>query len=267
MPVGYSIYTDRPSYIHQRIDPRTKLAALGATFVLALAFNHPALLGLVLLLVIVAGRAAQIPWRSFAPFLGASLWFLVLGILIWPLYVKGGPVVFAVFGIAITLDGLLFGLAMGLRVALMVTTAGIWMMTTSPQKLTVGLLRMGLPHKAGIAMTAAIRFVPLLNAERVTITEAQQSRALDLKKGNPFKRAIKSVAIIGPLFIRAIDVAQSLALAMDARGFGARDGRSSTVEISATRVDRIILFGLLFVCVAAVGLRLIGWGVITKAYL
>jgi energy-coupling factor transport system permease protein len=267
MPVGYSIYTERPSYIHQRLDPRTKLAALGATFVLALAFNHPALLGLLVIGVLVVGRMAQLEFRRFAPFLVASAWFLILGIVIWPIYVKGGPLLFRPFGIDVTVNGLLFGLAMGLRVALMVIAAGVWMMTTSPQKLTVGLLRMGLPHKAGIAMTAAIRFVPLLNAERVTIQEARQARALDLHRGNAFSRAVRSIAIIGPLFIRAIDVAQSLALAMDARGFGARSGRSSMIEIHASRLDRWILIALLVACVAAVVARLLGYGVITRDYL
>jgi energy-coupling factor transport system permease protein len=267
MPVGYSIYIDRPSFIHRRLDPRTKLAALGTTFVLALSFNHPAVLGVLVLLVLVAGRISDVPWRSLAPFLAGSVWFLILGILIWPLYVKGGPTLFSVGTQPVTLDGLLFGLAMGLRVALMVTAAGVWMMTTSPQKLTAGLLHLGLPYKAGVAMTAAIRFVPLLNAERATIAEAQQARALDLRRGNPFGRAIKSVAIIGPLFIRAIDVAQGLALAMDARGFGAFNGRSSIVELRINRLDRAIMFGLLAACLVAIALRLLGIGLITRDYL
>jgi energy-coupling factor transport system permease protein len=148
-----------------------------------------------------------------------------------------------------------------------VTAAGVWMMTTSPQKLTVGLLHLGLPYKAGVAMTAAIRFVPLLNAERATIAEAQQARALDLRHGNPFSRALKSVAIIGPLFIRAIDVAQGLALAMDARGFAARDSRTSIVELRLTRVDRFIMYTLLGASILAVALRLLGIGLITRNYL
>jgi energy-coupling factor transport system permease protein len=267
MPVGYSIYTDRPSFVHQRLDPRTKLAALGATFVLALAFNHPLILGLLVVAILAIARVSELEWRRLAPFLAGSVWFLLLGVLIWPLYVKGGPVLFSPGGIEVTRDGLLFGLAMGLRVALMVIAAGVWMMTTSPQKLTVGLLRMGLPHKAGVAVTAAIRFVPLLNAERVMITEAQQARALDLKRGNSFIRAVRSIAVIGPLFIRAIDVAQSLALAMDARGFAARPGRSSIIEVHLGTADKVILVSLLVVCVAAVALRLLGYGVITNAYL
>jgi energy-coupling factor transport system permease protein len=267
MPVGYSVYVDRPSYIHHRLDPRTKLAALGAVFVLALAFNHPAVLGGLVLLVLLLGRLAQVGWRSMAPFLAGGLWFIVLGVAIWPLYVHGGAALFTLLGQTITLDGLLFGLAMGLRVALMVTAAGVWMMTTSPQKLTVGLLHLGLPYKAGVAMTAAIRFVPLLNAERATIAEAQQARALDLRKGNPLARAIKSVAIIGPLFIRAIDVAQGLAVAMDARGFGVRDGRTSIIELRLARADRLVMFALLAACVVAVALRVLGIGLITRDYL
>src|SRR5256885_16824394 len=101
------------------------------------------------------------------------------------------------------------------------------MMPPSPQKLTAGLLPLGLPYKAGVAMTAAIRFVPLLNAERATIAESQQARALDLRRGNPLGRAAKSAAIIGPLLIRAIDVAHRLALAMVAPGLCGLYGRSS----------------------------------------
>jgi len=267
MPVGYSIYVERPSYIHRRLDPRTKLAALVAVFVLALAFNHPAVLGGLVLLVLLIGRLAQVGWRSMAPFLAGSVWFIVLGVVIWPLYVRSGSALFAIGGQTVTVDGLLFGLAMGLRVALMVTAAGVWMMTTSPQKLTVGLLHLGLPYKAGVAMTAAIRFVPLLNAERATIAEAQQARALNLRKGNPFARAIKSVAIIGPLFIRAIDVAQGLAIAMDARAFGVRDGRTSIVELQLTRADRAVLLVLLGASLIAIALRLLGIGLITRDYL
>src|SRR5438132_10796928 len=198
MPVGYSIYVETPSPIHNQLDPRTKLAALGTIFVLALEFNHPLVLGVLMLAVLAVGLYAHLSLKRFLPFLVGGSWFLILGLLIWPFYISQGLPLFKVFGTQITLDGLLFGLAMGLRVALMVVAAGVWMMTTSPQKLTVGLLHLGLPYKAGVAMTAAIRFVPLLNAERATIAEAQQARALDLRRGNPIGRAVKSVAIIGP---------------------------------------------------------------------
>lgn len=267
MPVGYSIYVETPSPIHNRIDPRTKLAALGTVFVLALEFNHPLVLGLITLAVLAVGVYAQLSLKRFLPFFAGGSWFLLLGILIWPFYISQGLPLFKVFGAQITLDGLLFGVAMGLRVALMVVAAGVWMMTTSPQKMTMGLLKMGLPYKAGLAMSTSIRFVPLINAERATIMEAQRARGLRLDKGNPLARAAKSVSVIGPMFLRAIDLAQSLAVAMDSRGFGARPNRSNIIQIELTRLDRVIMIGCLVAVIAGLVMRSLGVGVLVGGYL
>lgn len=267
MPVGYSIYIEKPSLIHQRLDPRTKLACMVTVFVLALTFNHPLVLGTLMAAVLAIGVWAQLPLRSFAPFLAGAAWFIVLGILIWPFYIHGGATLMRLGGVTFTSSGLLFGLAMGLRVGLMVTAAGVWMMSTSPQKMTLGLMRMGMPYKAGMAMSTAIRFVPLINGERLTIMEAQRARGLDLTRGNPFSRAVRSVAVIGPMLVRALDIAQSLAIAMDARAFGARNERTSIIEIELQPIDRIVLAGCVAAVAVAIVLRLLGIGLIVKNYL
>jgi energy-coupling factor transport system permease protein len=267
MPVGYSIYQERPSPIHHQVDPRTKLAVLITIFILALEFNHPLVLAVLTAAVLAVGLWAQLSLKQLLPFLLGASWFLILGALIWPAYIHQGLPLFRVFELTITLDGILFGIAMGLRVALMVLTAGVWMMTTSPQKMTLGLLKLGLPYKAGLAMSTSIRFVPLINAERATIMEAQRARGLRLEKGNPLARAGKSVAVIGPMFLRAIDLAQALAIAMDARGFGARAGRTSIIQIGMTRLDRWILVLCLAAVIGGLVLRLLGVGVLVPGYL
>jgi energy-coupling factor transport system permease protein len=267
MPVGYSIYVEKASYVHQRIDPRTKLCVLGTSFALALLFNNPAYLGVLLAAVIGIGLWAKLPLKSFRAYLLFALWFLILGVVIWPFYIYQGPVVLRIESIQFTSDGLLFGLAMGLRVALMVTAAGVWMMSTSPQHITLGLLRLGLPYKAGMAMSSTIRFVPLINAERATIIEAQRARGLDLSHGNPFRRAIRSVAVIGPMLVRTLDMAQSLALAMEARAFGARQSRTVITQIRMSRVDWFIVIGCVLLIAVAIALRILGIGVLVRGYL
>lgn len=267
MPVGYSIYQDRPSPVHARLDPRTKLACMVTVFALALAFNHPLVLGAMMALVLAVGIWSQLAIRSFAPFLASAAWFIVLGILIWPFYIQQGPTVLHVGGVRFTSSGILFGLAMGLRVGLMVTAAGVWMMTTSPQKMTLGLMRMGLPYKAGMAMSTAIRFVPLINGERLTIMEAQRARGLDLTRGNPLSRAVRYVAVIGPMLVRALDIAQAVAVAMDARAFGVRNARTSIIEIGLGPVDRLVLAGCAVAVAAALALRFLGIGLIVRNYL
>lgn len=267
MPVGYSIYQERPSPIHRRVDPRTKLAVLITIFILALEFNHPLVLAVLTAAILGIGLWAQLSLKQLMPFLLGASWFLILGALVWPAYIHQGLPLFNIFGLTVTLDGILFGIAMGLRVALMVLTAGVWMMTTSPQNLTLGLLKLGLPYKAGLAMSTSIRFVPLINAERATIMEAQRARGLRLEKGNPLARAAKSVAVIGPMFLRAVDLAQALAVAMDARGFGARPGRTSIIQIGMTRVDRLILVACIVAVVVGLIMRLLGIGVLVPGYL
>jgi energy-coupling factor transport system permease protein len=267
MPVGYSIYVDTPSTLHQKIDPRTKLIVLITTFILALEFNHPLVLGLLTIGMLAVGLWARLSFKRFVPFLIGASWFLILGILIWPFYIEQGPLLFTVFGSAITLDGILFGLAMGLRVALMVIAAGVWMMSTSPQKMALGLLKMGMPYKAGLALSTTIRFVPLINAERATIMEAQRARGLRLERGNPLTRAKKSVSVIGPMFLRALDLAQALALAMDARGFAARDSRSSIIHIEISRPDQIIVAACGLAIIAGLVMRFLGIGILIESYL
>jgi len=267
MPVGYSIYVDTPSTLHQQIDPRTKLTVLITTFILALEFNHPLVLGLLTAGMLAVGLWARLSFRRFVPFLLGASWFLILGILIWPFYIDQGLPLFTVFGATITVDGLLFGIAMGLRVALMVIAAGVWMMSTSPQKMGLGLLKMGMPYKAGLALSTTIRFVPLINAERTTIMEAQRARGLRLERGNPLSRAKKSVSVIGPMFLRALDLAQALAIAMDARGFGASDKRTSIIQIEITRLDKIIIAACGLAIIAGLVMRLLGIGVLIEGYM
>lgn len=267
MPVGYSLYVDAPSVLHQRIDPRTKLVVLVAVFALALEFNHPWLLGGILSVLLIIGSWADLPFRRMLPFLAAASWFLILGVAIWPAYIQQGPLLFTVLGVPVTRDGVLFGLAMGLRVAIMSVAAGIWMMTTSPQKLTLGLQKMGLPYKAGLVMSTTIRFVPLINAERAMIVEAQRARGLRLDAGHPLARARKSVAILGPLFVRALGLTQSLATALEARGMGARPRRTSIVDIQLTRLDRVVIVAAILAVLAGLVMRYLGIGVLVEGYL
>lgn len=267
MPVGYSIYVDKPSYFHRELDPRTKMVWMLTMFALSLLFNHPLPLALLLISTLLIGLAARLEFRSLLPFLVSAAWFLVLGVLIWPFYINQGLPLFRVFHTQITLDGLLFGLAMGIRVALMVTAAGVWMMATSPQKVMLGLLKIGLPYKVGMALSTAIRFVPLINSERITITEAQRTRGLSLEKGSSFSKAVKYVGIIGPLLLRTFDLMQSLAIAMDCRGFGARSRRTSITEIGIKRIDKYIIAACLVCIGIGIACRVLGIGILIKGYL
>jgi energy-coupling factor transport system permease protein len=266
MPVGYSVYREVVSPIH-RLDPRVKLAWLLGLFALALCFNHPAVLGALNLGVLGVAVVARLRFRDFRPYLLMALWLTALSVVIWPAYIAEGTLLGRVWFVEFTDTGLLFGLAMGLRIALMILAASTWMMTTSPQTVTAGLLAVGLPYKAGLAMSSAIRFIPLMNAERITILEAQRARGLDLTSGGPIKRSFRAVPVLVPLFSRAFLTAQHLSVAMDGRGFGARPGRTSIISLSLTQLDRRLLIAVPVAVVVGVLCRVLGVGVLVESFL
>lgn len=267
MPSGYSIYVDRDSYVHESLDPRTKTLGVVVAFVLSLLFNSPWALGIIFLALMGIASLAQLPSSTVRFLLYSTVWFVVLSLIMWPLYVHVGTVAFHVGGLAITWKGLLFGLAMGLRVAVMVVAAGIWMATTSPQKLTAAFLQSGMPYKIGTAISTTIRLVPLIVGEWATIVEAQRARGVDYQRGNIMVRMGRSVRVLGPMLLRSIDIAQSLAMAMDARAYGAFPKRTNIVSVQVGRADRMLLVVFALLILLGIYCRTHGIGILLPNYL
>ena len=96
MPVGYSVFRDKPSPIHKRLDPRTKMLWLFVLFGVALSFNQPAVLGVVLVGLLLVARVALLTWSDLRAFLLLSLWLVVLSVVIWPAYIHQGSTLFSV---------------------------------------------------------------------------------------------------------------------------------------------------------------------------
>jgi energy-coupling factor transporter transmembrane protein EcfT len=101
------------------------MAWLGAMFTLALMFNDPAVLGALLVALLVTARAAKLTFRDLRPYLFLSLWLTALSVAIWRTYVHGGHLLGHVGFVTVTSDGLLFGLAMGLRISIMIVSASL----------------------------------------------------------------------------------------------------------------------------------------------
>jgi energy-coupling factor transport system permease protein len=267
MPVGYSVYRPTGSIVHTGIDPRVKLAWLGTIFALALLFNDPIVLGLILVALFVTAKLARLSFVDLRPYLLLSVWLTLLSVIIWPTYITTGTHLGTVWFADVTSDGLLFGLAMGFRISIMIVAAGLWMMVTAPQLVAAGLLKLGLPYKAGVALASAIRFIPFMNAERTTIMEAQRARGADLNSGGPIKRVARSVPALVPLFSRAFVTAQNLSVAMDSRGLGASPERTSAINLRFRAGDRILVLAAVVAVAVAVLCRLAGYGVLLRGYL
>jgi energy-coupling factor transport system permease protein len=131
-----------------------------------------------------------------------------------------------IFGWRITSGGLQMAGFYSLRLILFITVAFLMTLTNSPSELAEAFTRILRPLKAikvpvhdlSLILFMAIRFIPVLYEEFVAIRNAQIMRGVDFS-GSLVNRIRKTAYIIIPVFVSAIQRADDIALAIQARGY------------------------------------------------
>lgn len=246
------LYLDRGTWIH-RLDPRTKILGVLIVFILCLCFNHPLYMGTIslgVMLVAISAKALPNFWRLRF----ILLLLFVFSSLLWPFFAKGRTPLWSWGSLQVSVESLLFGIAMGLRLATFVATGLVFLSTTRNEELTNGLIRMGVPYPVAFVLSTALRLVPTFAGAGATIIQAQLSRGLDLESGSIFSRIGKFIPQAVPLFIYAIRHTNLLAMALESKGFSPQSPRTLYYEPQMRKTDYIVLIllgiflmGLLFI--------------------
>ncbi len=204
------------------------------------------------MLIAVSAKALQNFWR-----LRFILGLLILfSSLLWPFFAKGQTPLWSWGFLQVSRESLLYGIAMGLRLATFVAAGLIFLSTTRNEELTNGLIRMGVPYPIAFALSTALRLVPTFAGAGATIIQAQVSRGLDLESGNIFRRAGKFIPQAVPLFIYAIRHTNLLAMALESKGFSPESPRTLYYEPRMHNIDYFVLILLLMILVALLYIRL-----------
>jgi energy-coupling factor transport system permease protein len=248
------LYLDKGTWIHH-LDPRTKIIGVLILFIICLCFNHPlymAAISLGVMLIAISAKALPNFWRL--RFILTLL--IVFSTVLWPFFAKGPTPLWSWRFLKVSLESLLYGIAMGLRLATFVGAGLIFLSTTRNEELTNGLIRMGLPYPIAFALSTALRLVPTFAGAGATIIQAQVSRGLDLESGNIFSRVGKFIPQAVPLFIYAIRHTNLLAMALESKGFSPESKRTLYNEPHMRRKDYVVLAALVLVLAALLYIRL-----------
>lgn len=198
------IATYRPgtSVVH-RLPAGMKLFALAASGTALFFVSGPVLLVACLLAVLALYPVAGLSFREALAILRPLL--IILAILVlahaW-------------------LNGWVVAAASGLRLASLVLLAGVVTLTTSASAMMAAietalspLARFGVDvEKISLALSLALRFIPMIAAVGSEVREAQRARGLDTHL----------VALAVPLIVRTLKMGEEIADAIDARGFGSK---------------------------------------------
>lgn len=248
------LYLDKDTWVH-RLDPRTKMIGAMIVFAVCLCFNHPLYMAAISLgIAVIAISAKALPnfWRL--RFILVLL--IVFSAVTWPFFARGPTSLWSYGPIHVTRESLLYGIAMGLRLATFVSTGLVFLSTTRNEELTNGLIRMGCPYSLAFALSTALRLVPTFAGAGATIIQAQVSRGLDLESGNILSRVRKFIPQAVPLFIYAIRHTNLLAMALESKGFSPESKRTLYYEPRMQVFDFLVLTFLGLVLALSLFIRL-----------
>ena len=248
------LYLDRKSLIHS-LDPRTKIFLLLVTFVIGLLYQHPLYSFSVLLLVLLHGIISKTLLNL------RTVWKLILiisllTIPIWSFTAKGKTNLFW----KVSSESLLYGISSAIEISLMIIAGIIFLSTTKNEDIALGLIKIGIPYRMSFAFSTALRLVPMLAGTGATVIQAQRSRGLDLDEGNIFERIKKYIPLLVPIFLSTIRNTNLLAQALESKGFGYKGKRTFYMMTEFRTADYLISVFLILVLVAAIYLKVKGYG-------
>ncbi len=154
---------------------------------------------------------------------------------------------------------LVIGLATGVRLAAIVALALIAGLTTNgPDLVRSSVQQLRVPYRIGYTALAAFRFVPRFGYELEVIRQAHRVRGSHRGRG-PFAALARWWGYIVPLLAGAIRHAERVALAMDARAFGAHPDRTERHLVPWRTRDTVFVVAFWIVS-AGILIALFPWG-------
>ncbi|HWQ46456.1 MAG TPA: energy-coupling factor transporter transmembrane component T [Longilinea sp.] len=263
-------FVQKDTPIHS-LDGRTKLLALMVIFTLVLVFTDPIYVLGLLALVMLAWGAAKIPLSSIKGILQFFGWIaliiLLLNLFFYPgetnLFRISGPVAVIGFSGYITLEGILFGVAMVLRLLVIMIVAPLLVMTTPLPDLMLALVKIKVPYRFAFIMTTALSLLPAIQNRASIISQAQLCRGVsDFEGGKIWDKLRVMANMMIPLILGTFRDSQTLDVAMSSRAFGAPIKRTFFMESHFHSFDYVVIAFSCLLMVTGIVLRVLHLGVI-----
>lgn len=238
-------YRDKGTVIH-KLSPFAKLGWAVALFVLALIFNHPVYF-LLLFLSTLPFVAVSRVWREWAEAMKFALYLCLAVIIINALVSNYGSHILwqAVFRVpvlgtpTVTLEALLFGVGMSLRLLAIISALTVLTLATNPDDIMLAMIKMKLPYKSVLVTSLSTRFIPAIIDDAERIGDVQRSRGLELDGGNLIQRVRRHSGILIPLLSNSLDRTVQVAEAMESRAFGVLEKRAFFKELRLSKIDAL----------------------------
>ena len=232
-------YVERNSCLHQ-LDAKLKLGLLTLIMVYVMLgttlFDYLILSSFLVTLVILGKLPIRRVLRGIKPIIYLAVLTLVLHTLLTPERDS------SIWFISYSTQGFTEGLKVSFRLFLLIFAATLLTLTTKPLELTLALKkilspfqRFGLPaYELSMMMMISLRFIPVIGEEAGRLIIAQRSRGGDFKSRKLRGKMTIINNTITSLFLRVFQRANTVAVAMESRGY---PGVKNQAELYPSKFD------------------------------
>jgi energy-coupling factor transport system permease protein len=257
-----TLYIPGDSFLHH-LDPRTKMAWMVCTFIAIFILFNP-IVPLALIIIMIMIMLYAVGTELFKNALVRFIPIVILTVSITHGFVNPAgktsiligstPISLPYFG-AMKWEGLYFGVLFSLRITAAFFASIILVLTTRPEDLVASLTKLGIPYQYANMFGMSLQMIPIMQEEARIIIQAQRARAL--RENNLWEKIMALVPLFVPLAVGSMQRAETTAMVLEARGFGAPVKRTELREIRFTTLDYLIMVILAVVLVGLIIVRVI----------
>jgi energy-coupling factor transport system permease protein len=249
MAASPTLYQPGVSFLH-RLHPLTKLTfslcALVVVFAGPGGWISALLPGLLALLFL---------WRSGLGGLAAGVAFRLLAwvtVILFSIHGFFGPsnqtTLFSLGQFEVGLEGIQFAFLVTLRLAAMLFTSLILVLTTHPSHLVQALTEAGFPTGLAYLLGSPLLLLSQMVARAQAIRSVQQARGLETGGSLP-QRILALFPLVAPLVFSALVDVEERSLALEVRGFSAPTRKTFLNELVDTRLQRLARQGMIILAI------------------
>ena len=240
-----------------RIDPRAKIFVLLAFLVcFFLPLPLPLLIAYLGAAVLLGGfclgvRDLLLPLKLIGP-------LLVLVLLLTPPFNRQGAILLAPWGFPLyTLGGLEAAMRLILRFSGITLVFFLYMRSSEPEQILLSLRWFGLSYSLALVLSLSLTYIPWMTGLYGNVRDAHKLRLAGLEQksgsGGFMKKTLGKIPAMTSVMIQAVKGIPILAMALETRGIGRENARSSFSEL---KKGRLFLLDLLAAAALSVTLVL-----------
>ena len=248
-----SLYVDNGSWLC-KVHPFTKLAYIATAISVPLLVGKLSFFAIFIALslaVLASGRLL----KRVVPLIAFSFTILITIFLIHGLFNQSNRnILFSIGPLHFYREGLLYALHIGCNVLNMLLSFAILVLSAKPSELVEE--KRGFSRRMGYIITSVFQIVPQMTGTMNTITDAQRSRGLETE-GSLLTRAKAFLPLISPVVMSSLINTRERAVALEVRGFAAKQKKTYLADRTPHRGDTPITVVLLAMIAAALLWRIV----------